>query len=101
MALHLVIHRTDGTADSARATAIRAALRDAVWEVAESHWAASDEALLVCTDLSAAYLLSHFRRGLAQRGHAEPGMLMVVPLDETAALHGLPEDAAAWIAEMR
>ncbi|WP_270936142.1 hypothetical protein [Falsiroseomonas oryzae] len=98
MALYLVIHRPDEAAGSAADTASRAALRDAVWEVADSHWAPTEEATLVSTDLSADYLLAHFRSGMARRGYKEPGLVMVVPMRDGAAFAGLPEDGAAWIA---
>jgi hypothetical protein len=101
MTLHLVIHRPDAAPGSASEAAIRTALRDAVWEVADSHWSPCEEALLVSTDLSPDYLLAHFRAALEQRGHPGHGMLFVVPVSEAAALAGLPEDAAAWIAEVR
>ena len=97
MTLHLVIHRPDDPAGSPEDAAVRAALREAVWEVADSHWTAGEEVLLVSTDLSPDYLLSHFRRGLARRGHPSPGLLMVVPMGSNATWSGLPEDTAAWM----
>ena len=97
MTLQLVIHHPDHPAGSAAAAAERDALRDAAWEVADSHWAPSDEALLVSTDLSAEYLLAHFRAGLARRGHPAPGMLLILPLGATAAWSGMPPDADAWL----
>lgn len=99
MTLHLVIHRPDAATGSPAEEAIRTALREAVWEVADSHWAPSDEVMLVSTDLSPDYLLAHFTKGLARRGHAEPGILAVVPVGATAAWSGLPPEAATWIAE--
>ena len=99
MTLHLVIHRPEEPAGSAAEAAIRTALREAVWEVADSHWEPCEEALLVSSDLSPDYLLSHFRSGLARRGHPQPGMLLVVPVGTTAAWSGLPPDAEAWMAE--
>lgn len=101
MTLHLVIHRPDAPTGSEAEAAIRAALREAVWEVADSHWTPCDEVLLVSTDLSPDYLLSHFRKGLARRGHPAPGLLAVVKVGEDAAWHGLPAEAADWIAETR
>ncbi|WP_372623676.1 hypothetical protein [Falsiroseomonas sp.] len=101
MTLHLVIHRPDAAEGSTGETAIRAALSDAVWEVADSHWAPCKEAVLVSTDLSPDYLLAHFRQALAQRGHTDPGMLLVVPVGPTASWSGMPADAEAWIAEVR
>jgi hypothetical protein len=100
MTLHLVIHRPDAPAGSEAEAAIRAALRDAVWEVADSHWSPCEEALLVSCDLSPDYLVSHFRNGLARRGHAEPGMLLVVPVGATAAWSGMPADAEGWIRDL-
>jgi hypothetical protein len=97
MTLHLVIHRPSAPAGSEQEGAERAALREAVWEVADSHWAPSDEALLVSCDLSAAYLLSHFKVGLSRRGHKDPGMLLIVPMGEDAAWTGLAEDGDAWV----
>jgi hypothetical protein len=101
MTLHLVIHRPDAAEGSDAEAAIRTALRDAVWEVADSHWAPCDEAVLVSTDLSPDYLLAHFRQALAQRGHGEPGMLLVVPVGQASAWSGMPADAEAWMAEVR
>lgn len=100
MTLHLVIHRPNDPAGSEGEAALRAALRDAVWEVADSHWAPCDEALLVSTDLSPDYLLDHFRGGLARRGHSDPGMLLVVPVSAKAAWSGLPAEAETWISEL-
>ena len=97
MTLHLVIHRPDGSAGSPEEAAVRAALRETVWEVADSHWEASEEALLVSTDLSPDYLLSHFRRGLARRGYPSAGVLLVVPVAPNSAWSGLPDDAAEWV----
>lgn len=100
MTLHLVVHRPDAPAGSEAEKALRAALRDTVWEVAESHWAPTEETTLVATDLSPDYLIAHFRSGLARRGFPEPGMVLVVPLRDGAAWAGLPTDGEAWIAEM-
>jgi hypothetical protein len=97
MALHLVIHRPEAPPDSGIAAAIRAALIDAAWEIADSHWSPTAEALLVSTDLSAAYLVAHFRAGLARRGHDNPGMLLVTPVTAAAAWCGLPQDGEEWI----
>ena len=99
MTLHLVIHRPDAASGSAAEAAIRAALREAVWEVADSHWAPCEEVLLVSTDLSPDYLLAHFTKGLARRGHDAPGMLAVVPVGSAAAWSGLPPEAESWISE--
>jgi hypothetical protein len=99
MTLHLVIHRPDTQTGSSADEAIRTALREAVWEVADSHWSPCDEVMLVSTDLSPDYLLQHFRKGLVRRGHPEPGMLAVVPVQSSAAWLGLPPEAEVWIAE--
>ncbi len=101
MTLHLVVHQAAGAAGSEAEKAERAALVEAVWEVADSHWAAGEEALLVSTDLSPDYLTRHFRIGLARRGFPKAGMLIVVPVAATAAFSGLPAEAAAWVAEVR
>ncbi len=95
MPLHLVIHRPPSPGTEGEAC--RAALREAVWEVAESHWAPGDEAVLVSSDLSSDYLLSHFRRSLARRGFDDPGMLIVAATSHIA-MHGLPREAQDWIA---
>lgn len=94
MSLLLVIHQPAGPT----AEACRAALRETVWEAADSHWEIGAEALLAASDLSPGYLLSHFRRGLARRGFAEPGLLLVVPVGPGSARAGLPADADAWVA---
>ncbi|HEV7268875.1 MAG TPA: hypothetical protein VGN83_28810 [Falsiroseomonas sp.] len=101
MTLHLVIHRPDAAEGSTAEAAIRSALLDAVWEVAESHWAPCKEVVLVSTDLSPDYLLAHFRQALAQRGHGEPGMLLVAPVGPATAWCGMPADVEAWMAEVR
>jgi hypothetical protein len=98
MPLHLVIHRPVPAEDGDTETA-RAAVRDAVWEVAESHWPAGAEALVAASDLSSGYLLSHFRRALARRGIDDPGLLIVAPMGEGAAWTGLPAEAQAWMDE--
>jgi hypothetical protein len=97
MTLHMVIHRPTTPADGEEAAAARAALREAFWEVADSHWAPADEALMVSCDLSASYLLSHFRTGLARRGHPDPGLLIVLPMGRDAAFAGLPPDGEEWV----
>lgn len=98
MTLHLVVHRPDAPAGSEAEESQRAALRDAVWEVAESHWAPGGDSLLVSSDLSPDYLLAHFRRSFARRGFPEPGMLVVVQVGERAAWSGLPADVEPWVA---
>lgn len=101
MTLHLVIHRPEAAPGSAAEEEIRRALRDAVWEVADSHWTPGGEqlgeAMFVSCDLSPDYLVSHFRRSLARRGFAEAGMLVVTQLGERTAWTGVPDDAAVWI----
>lgn len=88
MALHLVVFQPEPPVDGELAADIRAVLTDAVWEVAESHWAPAETTLLVSTDVSADYLLAHFRRALARRGLPEPGCLIVAPLGERPAMLG-------------
>ncbi len=100
MTLHLVIHRPAAPAGGEPEAAERTALREAVWEVADSHWAPTEETLMVSCDLSAAYLLSHFKVALARRGHADPGFLLVVPMGAEAAWTGLPQDGEAWIKDL-
>jgi hypothetical protein len=99
MTLHLVIHRPATADGSEDAAAERQALQEAVWEVADSHWAPTEEALVVSCDLSPAYLLSHFQAGLARRGHKQPGLLLVVPMGREVAWMGLPPDGEAWMRE--
>lgn len=93
MTLALVLHQPPADAEPE----IRAALRDAVWEVAEAHWALGDESLIIACDLSADYLLSHFSRAMARRGFADPGLVLVVPVSPRSAWKGLPPEAAAWL----
>jgi hypothetical protein len=99
MTLHLVVHHPDETPGSEAEQAVRAALTETVWEVAESHWTMGAGAMLVGSDLSSDYLLAHFRSSLARRGFPRPGMLLIAPMGEGAARAGLPPDAEAWIAE--
>lgn len=95
MSLTMVIHRpdaaTDGVAD------MRAAMRDAVWEVADAHWALSDDTMLVSCDLSPAYLLAHFEQSLSRRGFASAGLLLVTTIGPRAAWRGLPAEAESWL----
>jgi hypothetical protein len=102
MSLHLVVHRPNEPAGSEAEGLIRTALRDAVWEVADSHWSPGGpegEAVLVSTDLSPDYLISHFRRAMARRGFPEPGLLMVVEVGERAAWTGIDAATEAWMRE--
>jgi hypothetical protein len=99
MTLHLVVHQPEPNADPDVVEEIRATLADAVWEVAESHWAPAEETMLVSSDLSADYLLAHFRRALSRRGVTEPGFLIVAPIAERPALLGAPPAVKAWMAE--
>lgn len=101
MALCLVIHRPEalGELPAGDSPAMRSALADAVWEVAETHWSPAPDVTLVVTDLSPDYLLSHFRRALARRGFGQAGLLVVLRCAEGAAWEGLPAEAAAWLAE--
>lgn len=101
MTLHLVVHQAAAAAGSDAERAERAALAEAIWEVADSHWAAGPDALLVSTDLTPAYLTQHFRSGLARRGFPKAGMLIVVPVTSPAAFSGMPEDVAQWVDEIR
>jgi len=98
MALHLILHRADPTTDHETAEDIRAVFADVVWEVAESHWAPAEDALLVSSDLSSDYLLAHFRRALKRRGAPEPAFLFVAPLADQPAMLGVPAEAEDWIA---
>ncbi len=97
MTLHLVVHRPEETPGSETDAALRAALRDAIWEVAESHWSPGGDVVFASSDLSPEYLVAHFRRSLARRGFPEAGMLVVTPLGEKAAWSGMPADVEAWI----
>jgi hypothetical protein len=104
MTLHLVVHRPNEPAGSEAEALVRAALRDAVWEVADSHWApggAEGEAVLVSSDLSPDYLVSHFRRATARRGFPDAGLLMVVQVGERAAWAGIGSETGRWIEETR
>jgi hypothetical protein len=99
MALHLVLHQPAPSACREDAEDIRVALLDAVWEVAESHWAAGSESLLVSSDLSSDYLLAHFRGSLTRRGIPQPAFLLVAPLASRPAMIGVPSDAEGWMEE--
>ena len=98
MSLALVIHRPDAPAEDA--AGMRMAVRDAVWEVADAHWALSEDTLLVSCDLSPGYLVDHFRRALARRGYDDGGLLFVTQVGPRAAWQGLPRDAAAWLRDI-
>jgi hypothetical protein len=106
MSLSLVIHRP-GDADLAGAgpeaggvEEMRKAVRDAIWEVADAHWAVGEDAILVSTDLSPSYLVSHFRRALGRRGFVRTGLLVVTAVGPRAAWSGLPPESEAWLRDM-
>ena len=73
------------------------ALFDAVFEVSSSHWRVTPGATLIGTDVSPAYLRDHLLRALDGAG-APPGLLLVTPLADGAAWHGIPPEGEAWIA---
>lgn len=73
---------------------------DAVFEVASSHWRVMSCATLLGTDLSPGYVRDHLRRALDGAG-AQPGLLLVTPMANTAAWHGIPPDGEEWIAGER
>jgi hypothetical protein len=95
MTLVLVVHHPDAEAEAA--AEMRSALRDAIWEVADAHWALGGDTVLAATDLSPDYLMGHFRRAIARRGHKEPGQLLVVPFAPRSAFIGLPAEAESWV----
>ena len=70
---------------------------DAVYEVASSHWRVAPGATLLGTDLSPGYLRDHLKRALDGAG-ASPGLLLVTPLSNGAAWHGIPPEGEEWIA---
>ena len=77
--------------------AVEQAFFDAVFEVSNSHWRVAGNATLLSTDLSPAYLRDHLRRALDGAG-APPALLLVTPLPDGAAWHGLPPEGEEWIA---
>ena len=79
---------------------MRAAIRDAIWVVADAHWAIGPDAMLAATDLSPAYLIGHFQRASARRGYPDPGPLMVLPLSTKTAWIGLPPEAERWVRQL-
>lgn len=95
MGLSLLLHRPDDTDPKA----VRETLRDAVWEVADAHWAISHDAVLISSDLSPEYLVDHFRRAVARRDQRITGMLIVTAIGPRAAWLGLPPEADAWLRE--
>ena len=106
MSLSLVIHRPDA-ADAVGANpeaggveGMRKAVRDAIWEVADAHWAVADDSILVSTDLSPSYLVSHFQRAVARRGFSRTGMLLVTTVGPKASWSGLPAESEAWLRDM-
>lgn len=103
MTLSIVIHRPEGATDlppDAASEGMRVAVRDAVWEIADAHWALGSDAILVSTDLSPDYMLSHFRRALARRGYEESGLLLVSTVGPKAAWSGLPDEAEGWLKDV-
>jgi len=53
--------------------------------------------VMAATDLSPGYLLGHFSRAIARRGHKAPGQLLVVPFAPRSAFAGLPAEAESWV----
>ncbi|NKE45737.1 hypothetical protein HB662_13180 [Roseomonas frigidaquae] len=104
MTLSIVIHRPEsghaGSPPDAEAEAMRLAVRDAVWEIADAHWTMGSDAILVSTDLSPDYMLSHFRRALARRGFSRTGLLLVTGVGPRAAWSDLPEEAEGWLKDV-
>jgi len=105
LTLSIVIHRPESGPDApaggeAEAEAMRMAVRDAVWEIADAHWTMGSDAILVSTDLSPDYVLSHFRRALARRGFDQTGLLLVTGVGPRAAWSGLPEEAEGWLKDV-
>lgn len=106
MSLSLVIHRpeaadaADASPEAGGAEGMRKAVRDAIWEVADAHWAVADDSILVSTDLSPSYLVSHFKRALARRGFARSGLLLVTAVGPKAAWSGLSPESEAWLRDM-
>jgi hypothetical protein len=98
MGLALLIFRPDGTADVA--AELRAAVRDAVWQVADAHWALGEDCTLISCDLSPDYLVDHFRRALSRRGEPWSGPLLVTAVGPRTAWAGLPADAEGWLRDM-
>lgn len=106
MSLSLVIHRpeaadaADASPDAGGVAEMRKAVRDAIWEVADAHWAVAEDSILVSTDLSPSYLVSHFKRALARRGFTRSGLLLVTTVGPKAAWSGLSADSEAWLRDM-
>ncbi|MBU8545080.1 MULTISPECIES: hypothetical protein [Roseomonadaceae] len=100
MTLSIVIHRPDAGPDADEASTMRAAVRDAVWEIADAHWTLGEDAILVSTDLSPDYMLSHFRRALARRGFDRTGLLLVTGVGPRAAWSELPVEAEGWLRDV-
>ncbi len=73
------------------------ALFGADFEVASSHWRVTPSATLVGTDVSPAYLRDHLLRALADAG-APPSLMLVTPLADKAAWHGITPEGEEWIA---
>lgn len=103
MTLSIVIHRPESAPTSIppeAAEAMRLAVGDAVWEIADAHWTMGSDAILVSTDLSPNYILSHFRRALARRGFDQTGLLLVTRVGPRAAWSDLPEEAEGWLKDV-
>jgi hypothetical protein len=97
MGVCLVIHGArDGTPEVA--TSVREIIQEAVWQVADTHWPAAPDVLLVASDLSPDYLADHFDRALARHGLRAAALLLVTRLDRQAARwRGLPPEGEAWL----
>lgn len=72
-------------------------LEAAIWEVSESHWLPTADALLVATEVSLGYLASHLRQAL--RRHGLEGPIVVLRTGSEVVSDGLPASAAAWLQE--
>jgi hypothetical protein len=96
MGVSLVIHgAADGTA--ATSAAVRDVVRDAVWQVADTHWAIGPDHMMVGSDLSPDYLADHFARALARQGLGGAATLLVTRIDRQARWRGLPLDGETWL----
>jgi hypothetical protein len=94
MALLLVAHDLGPVPEEAER-----AFFDGFFIVAPDHWRATPGATLVGTEVSPSYLLLHLRE-TARRAGFSPRRLLVTPVGEGVAAHGLDAEGEAWLREM-
>ncbi|WP_135465851.1 hypothetical protein [Crenalkalicoccus roseus] len=93
MPLCLVLHELDPPSPEAEQVFFHA-----VFEIAPEHWRLTEGATLVATGVSPGYLLDHLRRAM-RHARLSLRLLLVTPVGNDLAAHGLPPEGESWIRE--